>query len=145
MSGDTGSEVKYAQQVGRGYRPGPWTLLLRRARTEASDEPFGLTEYDAKLADAARKASGEVPQHTSGPWTYHIGLDYTEFYDANGNTIFQVSYAIDRSLANLISAAPELLEACRAQKRTNPQKPDYLRSQKREALLEAAIAKAEGG
>lgn len=54
----------------------------------------------------------ETAKHATGPWTYHIGLDYTEFYDANGDTIFQVSYAMDEATACLIASAPELLKAC---------------------------------
>lgn len=56
----------------------------------------------------------EPGQHTPGQWTYHIGQDYTEFYDANGDTIFQVLFAMKDDFARLIAAAPDLLAAVKA-------------------------------
>lgn len=44
-----------------------------------------------------------------GPWTFHIGEDYTEFTDANNNLVFAVTYAMSEQLARLIARGPAML------------------------------------
>lgn len=53
-------------------------------------------------------------KHSPAPWNSHIKyLDYTIIRDANGKKITSLSYCCSEAGANLISAAPELLEALR--------------------------------
>jgi hypothetical protein len=48
-----------------------------------------------------------------GPWTYHIGEDYTEFDDANEDHIFAVNWAMPAPLASMIAKSPEMLALLR--------------------------------
>jgi hypothetical protein len=88
-------------------------------------------------------------KHT--PWTYHLGEDYTEFYNANGDIICHANYRMDEADARLIAAAPELLEALKAVLQycvTVDGVPDKgkgrtITQQKSLDLARTAIAKAE--
>lgn len=52
------------------------------------------------------------PKHSPAPWNSHIKyLDYTIVRDANDKKITFLSYGCSEADANLITAAPELLEA----------------------------------
>ncbi|MCG9533972.1 hypothetical protein [Providencia huaxiensis] len=51
-------------------------------------------------------------KHSPAPWNSHIKyLDYTIVRDANDKKITSLSYCCSEADANLITAAPELLEA----------------------------------
>ncbi len=91
--------------------------------------------------------------HTSGDWATKIFDDAQTLVLANGKYLVATCTSVDRDAdAQLIAAAPELLEACRAAAkelhhatcRDNIQHTHCLRCR---ALAQvcAAIAKAEGG
>ena len=58
-----------------------------------------------------QKKTGAKQKHAQGPWTHHIGLDYTTFFDANGVEIFSVPFVMGEANARLIADAPDLLKA----------------------------------
>ena len=73
--------------------------------------------------------------HTPGPWTV-VAIDWAE----TGNARFEIKGIRRTGMADarLISAAPELLDACKAARALTPDGTHTA------SVLDAAIAKAEG-
>ena len=62
----------------------------------------------------SRRTGNEImngTKHSPGLWTYQIGLNCTEFFDADGATILLANFVLPDEVARLIAAAPEMLEA----------------------------------
>ena len=70
-----------------------------------------------RLGDATKHLR-RFQGHAPSPWTYHIGIDYTEFYDANGEPFLFARHLVDEPTARLIAEAPairdQLADAYRA-------------------------------
>lgn len=81
-------------------------------------------------------------KHTPGPWALHVGNDYIRIEAENseiwvlGETLWNVGNEEDMANAQLIAAAPDLLEAAQA--------VSEFQSIGNLAKLNAAIAKAKG-
>lgn len=83
-------------------------------------------------------------KHTPGPWSFPSGTD--ELHDSDGDVLAKVSFSHcglnERENANLISAAPELLEALESASNQLTSDGHYPLLV---AILDRVIAKATGG
>lgn len=76
-------------------------------------------------------------RHTPGPWVRHDTADYAEIHPASGKTRSAVALVGRAEDADLIAAAPDMLEALKAIRAHRPDYADTIWQQVEDAILKA--------